>query len=336
MTGDLGEDVVDQHDEEFSDETQAFVPENTTEKLHDKAKAAVEDSLDQSLFRPGTILFYLAGREQPFLFQDAEKIALGRLRDIDGGEALDLSKYDGATMGVSRQHAVVHVQPNGYFFEDLKSTNGSWLNATRVEPLTRYPLHNGDHIQMGELTLNVYFSEQEQAIATQVIELTLDEGDAADLGQNLLELTLDFVDEEVMIYLKAVAALQALVTDQARKTSVQIQSMRLSGDRRRVQIEMSAVNQALQVLVDGVLPVRTTHMEDVRMARHELDGYSTRQIVERYEQDEAIVLEYLGTAMDALIQQVNRTLPRTDATTLGRLRRTCFTLLVSPLTLVVK
>jgi len=55
---------------------------------------------------------------------------------------------------VSRHHARLIRTPNGYTFEDLRSTNGSFINRQRLS--TPYQLNNGDLIGLGETITVVY------------------------------------------------------------------------------------------------------------------------------------------------------------------------------------
>ncbi len=54
---------------------------------------------------------------------------------------------------ISRAHAAIGFQPGeGFFVQDLGSTNGTLLNGVRAE---RKALTDGDQIQMGRLQLRV-------------------------------------------------------------------------------------------------------------------------------------------------------------------------------------
>lgn len=324
-----------QDEQEFPDETLAFSPAGgATEKLSGKAREVLVDNWDQDILAsPGTLLFYLSGVDKPALFQNAERITIGRMRSVEGeGVAFDLSEYDGAQMGVSRQHAAVHVLPNGYFLEDLKSTNGSWLNSERLEPLTRYALSNGDHIRLGDLMMHVYFSEAVKSTTMQAVFLVSGEDVPT---HKKLALTPGFLSDEVAVYLSALETLQGLaVGGQLAREPVRIQTIRLSSDHQRVRVEMTPVNPAIQIIETHIVRARQTHMEDVRMTRFELKVQSTRAVCDAFQADEEAAMTYLGPALDSLVQQISRNLQRGDSDSLGKLRRACFTLLVSPLVLV--
>jgi hypothetical protein len=53
-------------------------------------------------------------------------------------------------LGVSRRHAKIRPQPNGYMLYDLVSSTGTFLNGKRIEQSV---LHDGDKIRIGPETL---------------------------------------------------------------------------------------------------------------------------------------------------------------------------------------
>ena len=55
---------------------------------------------------------------------------------------------------VSRHHARLVQGPAGYVIEDLRSTNGTFINRERIS--TPHQLHNGDVIGVGETVMLVY------------------------------------------------------------------------------------------------------------------------------------------------------------------------------------
>jgi pSer/pThr/pTyr-binding forkhead associated (FHA) protein len=78
---------------------------------------------------------------------------IGR-RDPDRGiyPDLDLTNAGGLEAGVSRSHALIHARPDGYFLEDLASTNETLLNYYRLLPQQAYPIKDGDQVRFGTLT----------------------------------------------------------------------------------------------------------------------------------------------------------------------------------------
>lgn len=74
---------------------------------------------------------------------------------------------------ISRKHAQLVWQGEGYALEDLGSTNGSFVNARRIMGFT--PLHHGDVIELGEAISLLYLVEAAEA-ATVIDESEMDTG----------------------------------------------------------------------------------------------------------------------------------------------------------------
>jgi hypothetical protein len=81
---------------------------------------------------------------------------LGRADD----QAVDIDLFiqeSPARIWSSRQHAVITWENGSLFVEDLKSTNGTFVNKNRVRPPQRQLLQAGDIIQIGEVHFRVVF-----------------------------------------------------------------------------------------------------------------------------------------------------------------------------------
>jgi pSer/pThr/pTyr-binding forkhead associated (FHA) protein len=87
----------------------------------------------------------------------SKEVVIGRL---DAGQAIfpdvDLTNERGTEMGISRRHARFSRRENQVFIEDLKSLNGTFLNATRLVPELPYPIQDGDQVQLGKLLVTVH------------------------------------------------------------------------------------------------------------------------------------------------------------------------------------
>jgi two-component system cell cycle response regulator len=86
-------------------------------------------------------LVVLAGSNVGEMYNLQGTLVLGRGRDADIRVQGD---------GISRQHARMKVGPEAVEFEDLGSTNGSFVNGERV---ARCALQDGDKIQLGSATI---------------------------------------------------------------------------------------------------------------------------------------------------------------------------------------
>lgn len=93
--------------------------------------------------------FELAGKQN---------YVIGR-RDPNGQMPdVDLTDWNGAACGVSRQHAAIHVTAEGVSIEDLESLNETIRNGYRLLPHQRYPLQDGDELRLGSIALLVVIS----------------------------------------------------------------------------------------------------------------------------------------------------------------------------------
>ena len=82
----------------------------------------------------------------------SEETLLGRSDPLDQIEPdVDLSYYGGFEQGVSRRHAIIMSDENGYVLEDLGSTNGTVVNREKVIPGSPVNLVEGDVIHLGKM-----------------------------------------------------------------------------------------------------------------------------------------------------------------------------------------
>jgi pSer/pThr/pTyr-binding forkhead associated (FHA) protein len=90
-----------------------------------------------------------------------EALILGRANPSVGLEpALDLTPDGGVEAGVSRRHARLSLKGGQVLLEDLGSTNGTWVNQTRLVPRQPVALNHGDVIRLGRLSLTVRLMTQ--------------------------------------------------------------------------------------------------------------------------------------------------------------------------------
>jgi pSer/pThr/pTyr-binding forkhead associated (FHA) protein len=62
---------------------------------------------------------------------------------------IDISSLPNADL-VSRIHTQIQIDGSNYFIEDLESSNGTFLNNTRLKPRTPYQVDLGDRIDLGQ------------------------------------------------------------------------------------------------------------------------------------------------------------------------------------------
>ncbi|MEW5957771.1 MAG: FHA domain-containing serine/threonine-protein kinase [Chloroflexota bacterium] len=68
---------------------------------------------------------------------------------------IDLGPLGGSQAGVSRQHARLVYADAQWSVEDLDSTNGTFVNETRLSPHQPKPVHHGDILRCGQFRLKL-------------------------------------------------------------------------------------------------------------------------------------------------------------------------------------
>ncbi|NTW01910.1 MAG: FHA domain-containing protein [Oscillochloris sp.] len=68
---------------------------------------------------------------------------------------VDLTDHGALERGVGRRHARIFLQAGQVLVEDLNSTNGSFLNTTRIAPGQPQMVHANDELRLGTLVLKV-------------------------------------------------------------------------------------------------------------------------------------------------------------------------------------
>lgn len=80
---------------------------------------------------------------------------IGRSNTTNSFLNVDLTPHKGEELGVSRRHATLYRVREGWFIEDLGSTNGTWINEHRLGTNERYIVQSGDILQFGLLIVQV-------------------------------------------------------------------------------------------------------------------------------------------------------------------------------------
>lgn len=136
-------------------------PNVSVEMKSDPSTQEIERVLTTPPPPPNLIALHVVSDPNPLLipYQLSQRIILGR--DIPEGDfyGVDLTAYRAKVLGVSRQHAAIDILEDGCAIEDLNSTNGTWLNETRLVPQQPHPLTTGDLIRLGHLMIFVSFRE---------------------------------------------------------------------------------------------------------------------------------------------------------------------------------
>ena len=103
------------------------------------------------------ILYYPEAEEAIDLPLQNE-FSIGRL--VDGqviAPDVDLNKYEGFNLGVSRLHVTIRIDPqkNKVFVIDQGSANGTFVNGYEIPANSEVPLNHGDVLTLGKFGLKV-------------------------------------------------------------------------------------------------------------------------------------------------------------------------------------
>lgn len=142
----------------------------------------------------------VVGFDKPIQAQ-GETIILGRYDPGGSVTSVDLSDYNAAELGVSRQHARLKRRDQSYIIEDLDSTNGTWVNKNHLKPRKPYDLRNGDMIQLGQLAMYIHFEVDENTEQIIRIKSLVSQG-------NNYRLTPYFLAQRVAPFLGALGGVQ--------------------------------------------------------------------------------------------------------------------------------
>jgi len=80
---------------------------------------------------------------------------IGRRNATNSFLSVDLTAHNGDELGVSRRHATLYQVKEGWYIEDLGSTNGTTINDHRLGKKERYIVQSGDLLQFGLLIAQV-------------------------------------------------------------------------------------------------------------------------------------------------------------------------------------
>ena len=96
---------------------------------------------------PNTVTLLIAGQAEPVIIPIQPEILFGRSAPGEPQPTVDLSKYNGHMLGVSRNHAKMVATASGFTLEDLGSANGVEVNGRRI--VGREVLAIGDRVLIG-------------------------------------------------------------------------------------------------------------------------------------------------------------------------------------------
>src|SRR5258708_2359148 len=125
------------------------------------AQEEILKSVGTDIFKLGTILRIEIDGAEPILLKPKQETVFGRRDPATGSMPdVDLTPFAGYRMGVSRKHAVIRQNDDTnerLDLWDMGSSNGTFLNGTRLNANRPYRLRDGDEIRFGQMIMRVYF-----------------------------------------------------------------------------------------------------------------------------------------------------------------------------------
>jgi pSer/pThr/pTyr-binding forkhead associated (FHA) protein len=251
------------HPQEGADAAQ---PAAKAEAAPAAATAALVDPLPKRVPRTDTVMLLLPGNDKPLVFKNPEPILLGRRDEsISFAPTVDLTRYYGVMMGVSRRHAEITMTDGRVFAQDLGSANGTWLNERRLEANQNYEMHNGDQLRLGQLLILVFLASSESAVRPPGIEtrkidkMVLRRGPHVSIARLTDRETTngprsgvspDYVATTFGDFLRALGLLQRIIRTAQGHTSelMVMRSMRCDGDA--LVVELTQVDDLLDFLYE--------------------------------------------------------------------------------------
>jgi hypothetical protein len=116
---------------------------------------ATRPSLSQTPAATARSSFVLAEAQERLLFpSDKTELLIGREDAVSNVfPDINLEPFGAEACGVSRRHARLKLHGVEWQIEDLNSTNRSYVNKEQLLPGQPHPLHDGDRVRLGGLTL---------------------------------------------------------------------------------------------------------------------------------------------------------------------------------------
>ena len=131
----------------------------TTEVQARVAERMGELLINEALIPNGNIAMYLAGTSDPVFLSSGNEFVIGRKAGEEEAieSFLDLAKWGGYQLGLSKRHAMIRRTDHAYEVIDLSSRNGTWLNDQQLIPERPYPLASGAQLRLAKMRLFVLY-----------------------------------------------------------------------------------------------------------------------------------------------------------------------------------
>jgi predicted component of type VI protein secretion system len=146
--------------------TKSLAPKGTEGTPPAPILSAVE-SAASDVFREGMMLRLEVTGAEPVLLKPKQELIFGRRDPATGAMPdVDLTPFAGYRMGVSRRHSAIrrNTEANKIELWDLGSSNGTFLNGTRLPAHQPHKLRDGDEIRLGQMVMKIYFQPADSLV----------------------------------------------------------------------------------------------------------------------------------------------------------------------------
>lgn len=196
------------------------------------------------------LVISVAGHAAPVFLARQPEMVLGRRTEGQPPPALDLTRFNGHMLGVSRRHAVIRFEDDTCTIEDLASVNGTWVNENRIAAGEPRELRGGEQVRLGNLIMFIYFSAVDSVYVV----------DTSAPRESPPPLTPDYLAGQVVPFLKALDALQAVLLAALGRDPVPVLVGGLASSARNpLNLRLGEAGEALHAFRSQVMPWKRTH-----------------------------------------------------------------------------
>lgn len=261
------------------------------------------------------VMFLVAGYKEPVKLKippDQTEILIGRRAEGEKPPHFDLTDYGSVVGTISRRHAMLQFSGNKVTIEDLGSTNGTWLNESRLNAGEPHTIGTGDLIRLGQQFVFVYFSTAVTTVDT--ISLI----DSALKFVPGRQATPEWLTLHLGSYLLALEGLQKTVCQVLGQPAQEIilSDMNLREAPATIQLRITGAAGAIRLVWVKISPWRKQHLQQLNQL-----WQATPDKTANKEQVEAVrtaLFEDLGMIASKTLEQLAPNLSELDR--VGHLR----------------
>lgn len=133
-------------------------PPPARSKPKSEEKTSIIDTEELNNLQDVKIRLKLPATGKEISTEGRAEIVIGRAYK-DAKPDIDLGPYGGSQAGVSRLHSRLMRQGDDWSVEDLGSTNGTFVNGTKVAPHQKKRVKSGDIIRCGQIELQFHIDK---------------------------------------------------------------------------------------------------------------------------------------------------------------------------------